>query len=48
MTSPTLPTLDIANFLLNSKSDAANTFVTKLARVCHDPGFFYLVGHGIP
>ena len=48
MNSSVLPTLDIADFLVNAQSDAADTFATELARVCHDPGFFYLVGHGIP
>ena len=47
MNSSVLPVLNIADFLVNPHSEAAKLFVTELARACHDPGFFYLVGHGI-
>ena len=43
-----LPTLDISDFLANPHSMEAQRFVTDLINTCHNPGFFYLVGHGIP
>ncbi len=42
-----LPTHDISSFLDNPASEEGRAFVTALLETCHDPGFFYLVGHGI-
>ena len=43
----TLPVLDISHW---QRPDPAGQqeFIAKLLATCHDPGFFYLTGHGIP
>ena len=43
-----LPILDISHFLDQPRSQAGQEFACKLRETCHDPGFFYLKGHGIP
>ena len=43
-----LPILDISKFLQDPLSEDAGCFVRTLVETCHQPGFFYLVGHGIP
>jgi isopenicillin N synthase-like dioxygenase len=42
-----IPLLDIAAFRSDDNSPTAHTFVDELRAVCHDHGFFSLVGHGI-
>ncbi len=42
-----LPVLNIAEYLQDNTSEAAQAFVEQLRETCHGPGFFYLVGHGI-
>ncbi len=42
-----LPTHDISSFLSNPAGKEGGDFVTALLETCHDPGFFYLVGHGV-
>ncbi len=43
-----LPILDIAPFLKDPFSLEGKEFSDSLAQTCHDPGFFFLKGHGIP
>ena len=43
-----LPTLDMTAFLAAPRSAAGLAFVARLRDVCHDVGFCYLVGHGVP
>lgn len=43
-----LPTLDISHFLAQPNSKAGQEFILRLRETCHDPGFFYLKGHGVP
>ena len=43
----TLPVLDISKWL-QSGSTGQQAFIDELLKTCHDPGFFYLTGHGIP
>ena len=43
-----IPKLDMSTFNASSNSIDADRFVTALRRSCHSPGFFYLIGHGIP
>jgi len=45
--NPTIPVLDIAPFLNNSSAPASRSFVDALRAVCHEHGFFQLVGHRI-
>lgn len=40
----TLPVLDLSRL----DGDAAGSFLAELRAMARDPGFFYLVGHGIP
>ncbi|KAF4543224.1 putative 2-oxoglutarate-dependent dioxygenase [Lasiodiplodia theobromae] len=48
-TSAALPIIDISPYLLPNTNKAARTATAHaLARACHDTGFFYLTGHGIP
>lgn len=42
-----LPVLDIADYLEDPASTAAQRFVDNLRETCHGPGFFYLTGHGV-
>ncbi|MEO8466859.1 MAG: 2-oxoglutarate and iron-dependent oxygenase domain-containing protein [Gammaproteobacteria bacterium] len=48
VTSPTLPVLDMREFLAAPRGAAAREFVLQLREVCHGVGFCYLVGHGVP
>ena len=43
----TLPVLDISHWLQRDPA-GQQEFIAKLLATCHDPGFFYLTGHGIP
>jgi isopenicillin N synthase-like dioxygenase len=43
-----LPILDISPYLQNPHSPGARDFVTAVRETCHGPGFFHLVGHGVP
>src|SRR2546421_5655048 len=42
-----IPILDLAPFRSDERSPAAQEFVGELRAVCHDHGFFALVGHGV-
>lgn len=42
-----LPVLDIAPFLEDPASDAAQAFVADLRAACHHTGFAHIVGHGV-
>lgn len=44
---PSLPLLDISDFLKDPESSAARQFVIDLTRACREPGFCYLTGHGV-
>jgi len=44
---PSLPIVDIAPFLADPHGAAAQDFIHQLRDHCHDPGFVYLVGHGV-
>jgi isopenicillin N synthase-like dioxygenase len=43
-----LPTIDIAPFLADANGPAALAVVDALRNACHDPGFCYITGHGVP
>ncbi len=43
-----VPILDIGSFHKDPDSLAAREFIDELRAVCHDHGFFSLVGHGVP
>ncbi|HVY65596.1 MAG TPA: 2-oxoglutarate and iron-dependent oxygenase domain-containing protein [Gammaproteobacteria bacterium] len=43
-----LPVLDMRGFLAEPHGAAGREFVHALREACHDPGFCYLVGHGVP
>ncbi|WP_248243328.1 isopenicillin N synthase family dioxygenase [Microbacterium kunmingense] len=43
-----LPLLHLADFSEDETSPAAERFVEQLRTTCHEVGFFYLVGHGVP
>lgn len=45
---PMLPELDMHAFLSAPDGRAAQDFVARLRDACHDPGFCYLAGHGVP
>ena len=45
---PTLPVLDMREFLAAPHSAAGRDFVLRLREACHGVGFCYLVGHGVP
>lgn len=48
-TAPSLPIIDISPFLSPSSSEGTrNKTAQALYTACHDVGFFYLTGHGIP
>ena len=47
-TALALPVLDMRDFLAAPASAAGGRFVHDLREVCHDVGFCYLVGHGVP
>lgn len=42
-----LPVLNISDYLADPESPSAKLFTDQLRSVCHDSGFFYLVGHNI-
>ncbi|MFT5218601.1 MAG: isopenicillin N synthase-like dioxygenase [Planctomycetota bacterium] len=42
-----LPVLDLSDYRADPTSERAGAFVQQLREVCHGPGFFYLVGHGV-
>jgi isopenicillin N synthase-like dioxygenase len=44
----TLPSVDISDFLNDPTSTGGQGFVQALCDACHDPGFCYLYGHGVP
>ncbi len=44
---PRVPVLDLAPFRADEGSHAACVFVEDLRAVCHEHGFFSLVGHGV-
>ena len=41
-----LPILDISPYLADRTGIKARQFIHALIDTCHDPGFFYLIGHG--
>jgi len=43
-----LPVLDISEYLSDPNSPGGRQFVKALRETCHGPGFFYLIGHGVP
>lgn len=43
-----LPLLDITAFRAAPDSAAGRSFVAALREACHEPGFCYLGGHGVP
>jgi isopenicillin N synthase-like dioxygenase len=43
-----LPEIDLAPFMAAPQSVAGRELVVRLREACHDPGFCYLVGHGVP
>lgn len=43
-----LPTIDVAPFLADPASTGARAVVAALSAACHDPGFCYVAGHGVP
>lgn len=46
---PLLPIIDISPFLSPTSSETAQSETAQaLYAACHDVGFFYLTGHGIP
>jgi isopenicillin N synthase-like dioxygenase len=45
---PTLPELDLAPFMAAPHSPGGLELVARLRDACHDLGFCYLVGHGVP
>lgn len=48
-TAPSLPIIDISPFLSPTSSETARKKTAQaLYDACHDVGFFYLTGHGIP
>jgi isopenicillin N synthase-like dioxygenase len=47
-THPSLPVLDMRDFLAAPESAAGGHFVRQLRDACHEVGFCYLVGHGVP
>jgi isopenicillin N synthase-like dioxygenase len=48
MRSTTLPELDMADFVAAPHSEGGRSFVRKLRDACHEIGFCYLAGHGVP
>lgn len=48
MSRASLPVLDLSTFRAAPESAAGRDFVLRLRDVCHDVGFCYLVGHGVP
>lgn len=42
-----LPVIDIAAFLQDPQGEGGQQFVRELRDHCNDPGFVYLVGHGV-
>ena len=44
----TLPSVDIGGFLRDPTSRASRAFAVELRAACHDPGFCYVYGHGVP
>lgn len=48
-TAPSLPIIDISPFLSQTSSESAQSETAQaLYTACHEVGFFYLTGHGIP
>jgi isopenicillin N synthase-like dioxygenase len=43
-----LPVLDIAGFIHDPTSAAGTRFVDDLREICHEVGFLYVAGHGVP
>lgn len=49
ITALSLPIIDISPFLSPTSSESAkNETAQSLYAACHEVGFFYLTGHGIP
>jgi isopenicillin N synthase-like dioxygenase len=44
----TLPTIDIAAFLADPNGASGRACAERLRDACHDPGFCYVAGHGVP
>lgn len=44
----TLPSVDIGEFLRDPETSGGRSFVDALHKACHDPGFCYVYGHGVP
>lgn len=44
----TLPSVNIGDFLDDPASAGGRDFVQALRAACHDPGFCYVYGHGVP
>lgn len=43
-----LPVIDLSGFLADPHSAPGQAVVAQLRAACRDPGFCYLVGHGVP
>lgn len=43
-----VPTIDVAPYLTNPASPAANQIIKDVRAACISTGFFQIVGHGIP
>jgi isopenicillin N synthase-like dioxygenase len=48
VTTPALPVLDMRAFLAAPGAPAGAAFVRELRDACHNVGFCYLAGHGVP
>ena len=48
MAALTLPVLDMGGFLESPTRRGSRDFAARLRDACHEPGFCYLVGHGVP
>jgi isopenicillin N synthase-like dioxygenase len=47
-TDSLVPTIDIASFLADPRSSAAEQVIDAVRQACRKTGFFQVVGHGIP
>jgi isopenicillin N synthase-like dioxygenase len=48
MGTTTLPEIDMTDFVAAPQSTRGEQFVRRLRDACHDIGFCYLAGHGVP
>ena len=45
--TPTLPVVDLTHWR-NGTAAEQEAFAVEVREICHDVGFFYLIGHGVP